>query len=326
MSIELSSDRAICGKCGTAFGRRKGNFSVSYAKSHRGIGYLPICKNCVEDLFNTYLAQCDDVKKVVRQMCRKLDLYWSEHIYEMAQNKSPTKTIMTTYITKLNTNTYAGRSYDDTLSEEGVLWVFDSDDTPIVTEEPEIEEVEDIEDDVSDEIKTFWGAGYTPSMYHQLEERLQYWKRGLPEDMDTGVGTEALIKQICFLELDINRERSKGKNIDKLVAALNNLIGSLNLKPSQIDSGTANTPLGVWLYRYENERPLPKVEDENAIRKTVFTWMGHVCKMLGKKNAYVKLYEDEIDRLRVERPEFDDEDDEEFMMDLITSEDGGDDE
>lgn len=326
MSIELSSDRAICGRCGTAFGRRKGNFSVSYAKSHRGIGYLPICKGCVEDLFNTYLAQCNDVKKVMRQMCRKLDLYWSEHVYEMSQNKSPTKTIMATYLAKINTSTYAGKSYDDTLSEEGVLWMFDANDTPIINRTINDENTEEDVGEVSESIKTFWGAGYTPSMYHQLEERLQYWKQGLPEDMDTGVGTEALIKQICFLELDINRERAKGKNIDKLVAALNNLIGSLNLKPSQLDSGTANTPLGVWLYRYENERPLPKVEDENIIRKTVFTWMGHVCKMLGKKNAYVKLYEDEIGRLRVERPEFDDEDDEEFMMDLITSENGGDDE
>ena len=330
MSIELSSDRAICGRCGTAYGRRKGNFAVSYAKSHRGIGYLPICKNCLEDLFNTYLAQCEDTKKVVRQMCRKLDLYWSEHVYEMSINKSATRTVMTTYLAKLNTNTYAGRSYDDTLSEEGILWSFDKTDSITEPIQTDIVEECDDEEDVSEETKLFWGAGYTPSMYRQLDERLAYWKSGLPEDIDSDIGAEAIIKQICFLVIDINRERAKGKNIDKLVSAFNTLIGSLNLKPSQkkedLDSSITNTPLGVWLYRYENERPLPKVEDENAIRKTVFTWMGHVCKMLGKKNAYVKLYEDEINRLRVERPEFEDDDDEEFMMDLITSEDGGDDE
>ena len=330
MPIELSSDRAICGRCGTAYGRRKGNFSVSYAKSHRGIGYLPICKNCLEELYNTYLAQCDDTKKVVRQICRKLDLYWSDRVYDMSMNKSPARTIMTMYITKLNTNTYAGKSYDDTLREEGTLWSFDKQEDAVVENQQNAINEESTDEEVSEEIKTFWGAGYTPSMYNQLEERLAYWRSGLPEDMESDIGAEAIIKQICFLEIDINRERAKGKNIDKLVSAFNTLIGSLNLKPSQkkedVDSNIANTPLGVWLYRYENERPLPKVDDENVIRKTVFTWMGHVCKMLGKKNAYVKLYEDEINRLRVERPEFDDEDDEEFMMDLITSEHGGDDE
>lgn len=330
MSIELSSDRAICPRCGTAYGRRKGNFPVSYARLHRGIGYLPICKNCLEEIYNSYLAQCSDVKKVVRQVCRKLDLYWADNVFEMAFNKSPTRTVMTSYLSKLNTNTYAGRSYDDTLSEEGILWDFSAVSAQPQQEE-EQEEAKDAEDDieVSEEIRAFWGSGYTPSMYQQLEERRQYWMSGLPKEYDTGIGSDTIIRQICFLELDINRDRANGKNIDKLTSTLSNLIGSLNLKPSQqkddYDSDIANTPLGVWLYRYENERPLPKIEDENLIRKTVFTWMGHVCKMLGKKNAYVQLYEDEIQRLRVERPEYDDEDDEEFVMDLITSESRGDD-
>ena len=38
--------------------------------------------------------------------------------------------------------------------------------------------------------------------------------------------------------------------------------------------------------------------------------MGHVLRMLGKKNGYEKMYQDEIDRLRVEKPEYDGDDDE----------------
>ena len=44
--------------------------------------------------------------------------------------------------------------------------------------------------------------------------------------------------------------------------------------------------------------------------------------MLKIKNSYSKLYEDEIARLRVERPEYTAEDDEDFFQDVFS---GGDD-
>ncbi len=93
------------------------------------------------------------------------------------------------------------------------------------------------------------------------------------------------------------------------------------MKPTQrknedIEAELSSTPMGIWLYRYENKRPLPETaEDDNYIKKYIFTWMGHLCKMLGVKNAYTKLYEEEIDRLRVAKPEYEDEDDEAVLID-----------
>lgn len=317
MTIEMSS-KVTCYRCGESFSKAKGYFPVSYAAQHRGVGYLPVCRQCVDVMYLAYLEQCDDTKKIIKQMCRKLDIYWSESLYETVANKSSMRTMMNDYLSRLTAKSYAGKSYDDTIIEEdGSLW------SKTIQFEEKVKAEE-----VSDKVKQFWGTGYTPEMYKQLEDRRQYWMDGLPEEFDTGAGSEAIIRQICALELDINKLRADGQPVDKLVSTLSNLIGSLNLKPSQKkqddDTGLANTPLGVWLYRYENERPLPVVEDENKIRKTVFTWMGHVCKMLGKKNAYTQLYEDEIARLRVEKPEFEEDDDETFMMDVLTSDEDGD--
>lgn len=326
MAIEISSDRAVCHRCGMAFGKRKGNFPVSYAQLHKGVGTLPICKKCFEDLYLSFLERYDDPSKAIQTLCRKLDLYWNENIYKSLIKKNGTTPLASMYLQRLTITKYAGKSYDDTLEEEQDFQKKEDH----VSIEPDTINTNPamVIEDIPDDVLKFWGTGYTAEMYKQLEERREYWMSGLPDEFDTGVGSEAIIKQICSLELDINRERAKGNNVDKLVSTLSGLIGSLNLKPSQKksddDTGLTNTPLGVWLYRYENERPLPVVEDENKIRKTVFTWMGHVCKMLGKKNAYVKLYEDEISRLRVERPEFEEEDDEAFMMDVLTSSDGGD--
>ena len=337
MAMEVTSERVVCYRCGKSYGRNKGNFPVSYGESYRGVGFLPICRECIDKMYDAYLVRCNDVGMAVRQMCRKLDLYWNASLFEMVYKQNTTKTVMAQYLAKINSLKFAGKCYDDSLLADGTLWSFGQNS---VKEEPAAESADDENKESTQEIKIpkktkeFWGPGYTPEMYLALDERYKYWLSKWPDDVDKlDVGTEALIRQICSTELDINRSRAAGKDVDKQVTVLNNLIGSANLKPTQrkedLDSSTANTPLGVWLYRYENERPLPEIDDDmkdvNGIRRYCFTWLGHVCKMLGIKNGYSQLYEDEVARLRVERPEYDGDDDEAFMTDLMTEDSGGDD-
>lgn len=325
MAIEMSSDTAICSRCGRKYSRRKGYFPVSYAILYKGTGYVPVCKDCIDTMYNTYLAQCNNAKDAVRQMCRKLDLYWSESVYDVVERKSTTRTMMTQYITKINSVSYAGKSYDDTLSEEGTLWNFNqvADDVSDY-EDSDIQQNESLE--TPEEIITFWGSGYSDEMYRELEQRRQYWMSKFPEGTELDVGTEALIRQICSLELDINRDRIAGKSVDKSVNALNNLLGSANLKPTQQkadgDSAQENTPFGVWIRRWETQRPVPdpdpELEDVDGIIKYISIWfLGHLCKMLGIKNTYCRLYEEEIAKMRVDRPEYEDEDDETLFNDIF---------
>ena len=317
MAIEMSTDKVICHKCGTAYSRRKGYFPVSYAVQHKGLGHAPICKTCIDEMYDGYLAQCHDTKLAVRQMCRKLDLYWDDKIYNIVLKKSTTRSMMTQYMSKLVSSSYAGKSYDDTLSAEGNLWSF-AKDTKSITRSG-TDELDILDDNpISDEVIDFWGPGYTPSMYNELEQRLNYWKSEFPEDVELDIGTKALIRQICSLEIDINRDRAAGRAVDKSVSALNTLLGSANLKPTQRkqedEASVANNPLGMWLYIWENKRPLPDEYPESQILKYVFTWMGHLCKMLGVKgNKYTKLYEEEVSKYSVEKPEYDGDDEEAFL-------------
>lgn len=321
MGLEMETDRAVCSRCGKSYQKHKGFFRVSYAACHRGLGYMPICSECLDSLYNTYLSQCNNTKDAVRQICRKLDLYWNETAFAAVEKKSTTRTILSMYLQRINSISYAGKCYDDTLANEGTLWSFS--DSQACFRERGVSGNDSSESgglaDIPEEIVAFWGSGYTSEMYLELEQRRSYWMSRLPDGSDIDIGTEALIRQICPLELDINRYRASGRDVDKLVANLDKLIGSAGLRPGQkrqedADASLTNTPLGVWLYRYENKRPLPEIDEElkdvNGIRKYVFTWMGHLCKMLGLKNAYSQLYEDEIAKLRVEKPEYDGDDDE----------------
>lgn len=246
--------------------------------------------------------------------------------------------MMTQYIAKINSISYAGKSYDDTLSEEGTLWDFNrngaastvGEDESAKTTEAKDEKSEAAEEvDVPEDVIAFWGPGYQPDMYLDLEQRRSYWMSRFPDGVDIDIGTEAIIRQICSLELDINRDRAAGRAVDKSINALNTLLGSASLKPAQKkDDASTNlqkNPMGVWLYKYENLRPLPDEDNEsksNRIKKYIFTWMGHLCKMVGMKNGYTRMYEDEIERLRVERPEYKDEDDESLLINAYSDEDG----
>lgn len=329
--FEMSTDKIICFRCGETFTKYKNNFWVCYGDLYKAVGYMPYCKECVTTMYNRYVRQCKDPKKALRQLCRKLDLFWSEKVYDSLKEKSVPKTLLSNYISSINRSSGTGKCYDDTLKTEDTLWnnLFPPEVTDIEIPFGDVDTVannstdrEDISIDIPDDVKEAWGTGYTDAMYKELEQRRIYWMERLPDEFNTGIGSDAIIRQICALELDINRDRAAGKNVTQMVTGLSGLIGSLNLKPTQIkqdemDSAYTKTPLGVWLWKYEMERPLPETHDENIIRKNVFTWMGHVCKMLGKKNAYTKLYEDEIAKYRVNKPEYDDEDDEAFMLDLM---------
>lgn len=330
--IELSTANIICRRCGNAYGRLKGYFPVCYAPLYKGIGHLPYCRDCVDEMYQIYLTESGDPRKSVRQMCRKLDIYWSQQVYETTEKKASQRSVMTSYLAKIAGLKYAGKGYDDTLREEGTIW---NDVPEIQTQEPVIESAANDEriEDIDPTIIMKWGPGYPPSMYKELEERWEYWMTRYPDNADLDIGTEALIRQICNLEIDINRDRAAGKSIDKNVNMLNTLLGSAMLKPAQKkdDAETAmeKTPFGVWIKRWENYRPIPEpdpeLNDVDGIIRYIEIWFkGHLAKMLGLKNAYSKMYEEEMERRRIELPDYSDEDDEDLFNDIFDI-DGGDD-
>lgn len=332
--IEVNGSSAVCVRCGTMYGKRKGYFPVSYGSTYKGTGYLHMCKECIEDLFSTYLAQCKDNKLAVRQVCRKLDIYWNESIFETVEKRNTTRSLMSGYLQKVTNNNAIGKSYDDTLLEDGTFWSFS--DKPIAQEVVVTSEREEDDIEIEQSIIDFWGSGLPKQHYIDLEQRRAYWMKRLYGDKDQDelnldAGTEGLIRQICNLETEINRDKAAGRPINNNVNTLNSLLGSANLKPTQKKDTTegmsTSTPYGVWIKKIENTRPIsePSAEfkDVDGVVKYITTWfLGHLCKMMGVKNSYCKLYEDELERYRVEYPEFEEDDDETFFNDVFAT--GGD--
>lgn len=329
--LEINAASSVCRKCGKAHSRLKGFFPTSYGFLYKGIGYLPYCKDCVDSMYESYLAVCDDPKKSVRQMCRKLDLYWSDIIFDYVERKNTSRTMMTAYITRSNNAQYAGKCYDDTLIEEGTLWD-DPEYRPVVVQQMSREEIQG-DADVDPYIVDFWGADFAPDFLIKLDKRYKEWTEN--ED-DLNPGSISLFKHICILEETIARDAAAGRSVDKNLNTLNTLLGSLNLKPVQKkDDATSgavdNSPMGVWIRRFENERPIPEPDPElrdvdKIVHYIQVFFLGHLAKMLGKTTVYSKMYDSEIARLRVESPELSSEyeDDEDFFESRFAIDEDGD--
>jgi len=318
--------RFCCCRCTRDYTRQKGYFYASQSPLWRANnGYLPVCRNCVDEIYLNYRQSLGNEHDALHRLCMKFDIYWSEDVYEYALQINGATTLMSAYISRSNLKQYLNKTYDDTLREEA-------------EERRRIESGMDAPDKPEELVVTqvdinIWGPGYTADFYASLNRRYSLWTN---DAKDLTPAEQSLYRQICLLEELIARGGAKGEPIDKYISKLNDLLGSMGIKPSQqkldvADDDIDNTPLGVWAYRLENEEPIPEadpeLQDVDGVIKYIDTWVrGHLAKMLGKKNAYSKLYDEAIEKMRIEHPDYADEEDEDLMYDVLGGYDDEDDE
>lgn len=325
----LNKQKFYCVRCGTAYGQLQGNFSVSHSPMYHGMKYLPICRECVDGMFQTYARALGDERAAMKRMCMKLDLYWSHTIVEAVENSKNINSYVRTYISKCNMSRYIGKCYDDTMAEE------ESGRAAIAKTPPRQVPIKEelVKLEVPEELVQFWGPGYAPQVYFDLEERKKYFISRYPEDYEFSLGDEMLLRQISALELEINRDSAAGLPVDKNRALLASYIGSAQLKPTKkkkedVDAELENMPLGVGIAKWETSRPLPptpeELNDVSGMVKQIHTWVfGHLSKMVGLNNSHCKLYEEAMEDLRV-NPEIEEDEDEDIVLtDFLTGNGGG---
>lgn len=326
----VSTQKHYCCRCGTAYSRKKGFFPVSHSPMYRSSGYLPFCVECVDEMYDQYVQELGNAKEAMRRMCMKMDLYWSESIYTIVERSAGTNSRVRNYIGKTNIVRYIDKTFDDTIKEEVAAGGGAGYALPVVQNE-ELPTEDDTPTDQA--IIDFWGAGFQHDFYMELKRRYDNWTGGEEKAKNLQPAERALYQQICMQEAIISRAAAAGDPTDKAVNTLNNLLGSMNLKPAQrkenADVELDKMPLGVGIQKWEYSRPLPETPKENrdirGVIKNITTWyLGHACKMVGLKNSYCKAYEDAMEELRVKRPEYDEEDDDSMLSDIFNGSSGAD--
>lgn len=190
------------------------------------------------------------------------------------------------------------------------------------------ETIEDDDENVKELIKTGrkrFGKYPSEELYF-LEKEYEDWVTRYPCD---NKAQEELFKRVCFKQLEIDRATKANRDTKDLDKSLQDLLGSLGIKPNQSsgDSLTDTLTFGQLIQKWEDEKPIPEPEgifkdvDKIGLYIDVF-FKGHLSKMMGLKNTFSRLYEKFISKYSVENKEYLEEEVSEDMFENIFGEGG----
>jgi hypothetical protein len=249
--------------------------------------------------------------EAIKRMCLHWDMYFSEDILVASKKISADRSRVKTYNSKCNLIQWAGKTYDTTLKEKDGNAINSLDDLDDIKEKSEV--------NVTKNSVKIWGFGFSPEDYEFMNNQFSEWKSKCVIESKP---KETLVRELCVLKLQQNKALLEGK-VDlytKLTESYQKTLDRASLTPKieEASDKAGELPMGMMIDRYENDRPIPEPYDEwkdvdGIIKMFTIYFLGHLCKMLGLKNRYSKMYEDEMAKYRVEIPELEEADDEDIF-------------
>lgn len=300
-----------CCYCGKSYTKLTTNFPASQSELHAGLDYhLPICRKCLDILFEHYtVVYGGDEDLAIRRICEMFDIYYNVSLLNASRKITKSRSRIHTYISRWNLQQYKDRTYDTTLDEERNR------------KEEVIETLDDIEDKSKTKIKTvkFFGTGFTDEDYAYLQEQYIDWTTR--HECKTKA-QEEVFKRICFKQLEILKATRDGKDTKDLDKTYQDLLSTAKLQPKQTDTDalSKDRTFGQLIKIWEDEKPIPEPEEEfkdvdGIARYLSVYFLGHLAKMVGIKNRFSRMYEEEMKKYTVEKPEY--EEDTEALFDAI---------
>lgn len=299
----MNKEEYMCTSCGKITVQSK-HFYNSYSRLYKNKGKMPICKDCVIDIFEEYFTRYNDDKKSVYYMCRAVDSYFDEVIYDSAVQQALEKSsnMARVYFQKINSlKQYEGKAFDESIR-------------PNFSEHEDIDNNRDSKDrdfnfEVTSETVHFWGKGFEREEYKFLDNEYSEYTRAY--ECDTPA-MERLLQQASYESLEIRKKRENRQPVDKHLKNLQDILGSANIKPVQETGANASdqSTFGTLIKKWENEKPipdpLPEWKEKDILEYVKVWFLGHLSKMIGLNNPFSKNYDDELEKHSVETP-FEDE-------------------
>lgn len=289
------------------------NYYKSNSKFYGNIGKVPYCKQCIEKFYQYYFDKYTNEgcltpeRNAVKRLCAAFDIYYKEDAYnaaiDSAKKREMNITPMGAYMKMIQLSQYKGKSYDNTVSDEEKN-NFSSSFTTDVSSSRNVDEA----------TMKFFGIGFSDDDYEFLKEQYDDW---VARHECKTKAQEEVFKRICFKQLEILKATRRGEDTKNLDATFQNYLDTAKLQPKQNSGDTTadNQTFGTLIDKWENERPLPEIDEElkdvDKIGYYIDTFFrGHTCKMLNVKNALSNLYSSMMKKFTVNKPEYNlDEDD-----------------
>lgn len=316
-----------CMCCGETLSANE--FYKSKSIIHKSIGKIPYCKGCLDEIYHGNLQEYEKLnypnpdKMAMERICMMLDLYYSDDVFDSAVKSSKTEKrlsgvpMVSLYLKQSNLRQHSAKNYNTTVEERyndekcnyGIGMV------PPYTEQ----DFEDDED--ADAAKALFGAGFEHDDYLYLYDQYQDWTAR--HECNTKA-QEEVFKNICMTQLQLRKAMLGSGDTDKLSKQLQQWLDTGKLQPKQNigDTTAQNQTLGTLIEKWENTRPIPEIEEELRDVDKIGLYIdvffrGHTAKSLGKKGAMSNLYEKFIERFTVRKPEYSEDEDDEYLVDTV---------
>ena len=230
-------------------------------------GLLSICHDCVDNIYDNYFVLERNIDKAILRTCRSLNIAFSEkalnalhtHINTIQAKGKEQKGVFGIYKSKL---TSGGASF--TVGTDGMDMMFT---------EPSKELIEEIQDNNLDIVdmeylKNFWGSGLSDEQYNFLESEMARYRRSHKSDTAT---EESLLRQICFMELNIREKRfaSQGQSPNNEIKMLQELMKTASVDPAKSNiagAGKSQDTFSSFIKIIEETEPADFYKDKQLFK------------------------------------------------------------
>lgn len=294
------------------------NFYSSNSKFYSGTGKVPYCKKCIKEFYNYYYEKYKEgnfvfpEKKAIKRLCMALDIYYGEEVFASALGeieKTPAMSVDAAYMKVAHLRQNSKYTYDETFKRDEKDGVAES--------YADLKQ----EMDVGDDVVLFFGSGFSNDDYKYLKREYDDW---VARHECKTKAQEEVFKRLCFKQLEILKATRLGEDTKDLDATFQKLLETAKLQPRQNSGDTTadNQTFGTLIDKWENERPLPEIDEELKDVDKIGLYIdvffrGHLSKMMGLKNGLSNLYTKFIKKFTVEKPEYDDDENSEALFDAI---------
>lgn len=240
--------KTVCTRCSSELGQV--HFYKSNSEVFKYTGRIPICKECLNDLYEIYLKEFKSDIKAMYKLCLKLDVYYDNKLFETSKDKheDSNMTLPIYYMSKVGLSQYKGKTFSD--SDMIDIWSKDK-------VEIKIEDKKEEKNKVTKEMIQRWGSTFEPEDYIFLEDRYNHMKNAYGDKNISSLWDYQIIA-VNYLKIKRLSEQDDEKSISnatKLMSENAKLMKDCEMKSVQQKSGETDF-YSNFIERIEYTRPV----------------------------------------------------------------------
>lgn len=216
-------------------------------------GYMSVCKNCINELYDIEYEDTKSMEKSIHKLCKALNIRYSKDAVDATKSHIKTNldkgrnvnVIFSIYKMKL---TATIKDMDKT---KKTPMMYEDAGSIYVTEELNSDQLM-----IPEELKNFWGNWWHRDDVEFLENQYMNFKKTHKADTQAEI---VLLKEVCYTMLKIQKLRQSNDETKNEVKELQEIMKNLAISPNAAaaisGNGRGMDTFGLWIKDIEKDEP-----------------------------------------------------------------------